>query len=83
MQISTIKKTWKCRYTTECFCSVFDMWRSTALTQQWVWSRTDELLYFPLESGLRNCTRTLNTGKSKRQCHKNKQKTSNNASFLV
>lgn len=72
-----------CRYTTKCFCSVFDIWRSTALTQQRVWSRTDELLYFPLESGLRNCTCTLNTGKGKRQWHKNKQKTSNNASFLV
>lgn len=52
--------------TTQCVWFVLDIWRSAGLPLQWVWSGTDELLYFPLESGLWNCTYTLKHRKS--QC---------------
>lgn len=46
----------KCRYATQSFCPVLDSWWGTDLTLQWVWSGTDELLYLPLQSGLRDYT---------------------------
>lgn len=48
----------KRRYSTQSFCPVLDSWRGTDLTLQWVWSCTDELLYLPLQSRLRDCTHT-------------------------
>lgn len=50
--VTTLKKVCRCVSTTQCLCFVLDVWRSAALPQQWVWPRADELLDFPLESGL-------------------------------
>lgn len=52
-----------CRYTTQSVCPVLDSWWGTDLSLQWVRSGTDELLYLPLQGGLRDYTHTQTNGR--------------------